>query len=743
MMLAKQLVEDDFKDAAKMALDGNESGAITALCGLFAAATTGHPLLGAVVSGGLDLAIRGTADRATRRLQDAEQKYDSEQEHVRALARELRAEMVPLLANHVEELDAASTERFLQIITYIERTVATSESQSQLRQELQKLATRVSALMPKVAHDRDTAIARAIRRQCDHWFRSANKFEFHPRDQFVTVHGIRHPIDTDEVLDLIDTLERGIDRNPQTRAIILANYGQGKTFFAWGLALRLLDWKRKVLFPLVYPLRNYATNGSLSPLEQILTYFDRMLETNTSDLFDTRPCVLILDGLDEIPTSRHEEVLDRLLADIGRRPNLSILITSRSGVFADKFSTLNIAFPDFELYQLAQWAPGGIQWQLLLQLCEKTRYATFAGGWNSFHNKVASTNLLDLTKRPLWCRMIIDCRESIAAADVQDEAGLYEHYVQQYLNDYHKHVRESALLFVPQILEILELLAEAITTGSMNKLGDKELTTVLQRHMSLPPSPALEAFRAELRTHSLLNTVEFRGEVLLEFGHASFKEFFFARRTRSILSCMLQTGEYSSALESSLLALEHLAEARAFLAGMLRADAKLRGRLGNHMKLPPSSTFHAWKHPKEARRCLVRCWVEASTSPGDLIDMQRFRLDGLVMNGFALSRCDLRGANLTNTKLIKADVSHSNLTDAICIGADLTGAMLVKTILPTTGLTDATMTDAIGVGTDFTDAKPEGTTYVGTEAISNASDPESSSPTTSRRSDGGGGCERN
>ena len=534
---------------------------------------------------------------------------------------------------------------------------------------------------------------------CNGWFKPDDHFEFHPRDHFITIGASWR--DGSRGNDLVEDIRQRLTTDKQLRLFVSANYGQGKTFLAWRLALTLAETADRSHIPFFYPLRTFSPNSVDDPFAQISNYFKSQLDgCDLAKLFATHDCLLILDGVDEMPMSTASatavtEILKSIFTSLARFTRLALLVTFRTGLFPQGVEQLSKSFPAFAAATLEPWDQSN--WEQLLERCETKGLVSFAGGWRRFRDEIASRSLVDLTTRPLWCRMIVETSDTILSAQVSGEAGLYEFYVQNYFKKTMEKSRASQLLSPGQKLQVMELLAAKMAQRTGSRLqtnrvyvNDDDLVAVAANTFhTLPGSDFTDYIVHDLRTYSLLNHVTLYLPLSSEymtyytFGHNSFEHFFQARGFLHALSTNLQPEAASVVSLVEILGLARQLDAHDavfdFAYGLLGGDAKMIEDIRRGLCRDPAGLYGALTDDvNDVRKVLLRLWIEVERQMHgrQTVDLTGFRLESLKLNRMNLSHCRFTHANLNSASLINCDLTDSDFTEAKCRNANFTGARL-------------------------------------------------------------------
>ncbi len=534
---------------------------------------------------------------------------------------------------------------------------------------------------------------------CNAWFKPGDHFEFHPRDHFITIGAFWH--DGTRAIDLVEDFRQKLTAEKQRRLVVSANYGQGKTFLAWRLALTLAETDDRSHIPFFYPLRAFSPNLAGDPFAQISNYFKSQLDgCDLAKLFSAHDCLLILDGADEIPMSAASaitvtEILKSIFASLERFTRLALLVTFRTGLFPQGVEQFRKAFPAFGAATLEAW--GQSNWEQLLERCEAKGLVHFEHGWRHFRNEVASRSLVDLTSRPLWCRMIVETKDTILSANVAGEAGLYEFYVQNYFRRTMEKSGAAQLLSPAQKLQVMELLAAKMAqrTGSRPRsnrvyVNDDDLIAVAAKTFhTLPGGDFTDYIVHDLRVYSLLNHITLYLPESSEymtyytFGHNSFEHFFQARGFLNVLSRNLQP---EAATVVSLVEILPLASQLDrndavfdFAFSLLGGNPRMVDDIRRSFCRDPTGLYGALTDDVNlVRKVLLRLWIEMERQfhGRQTVDFTGFRLEKLMLSRMNLSRCHFAHTNLNSASLMNCDLTESEFTEATCRNTNFTRARL-------------------------------------------------------------------
>jgi tetratricopeptide (TPR) repeat protein len=127
-------------------VDGDRWGAIAAAMAVLVGAATGHPLLGVIVDKGARLLATAAVDTATQRFLEAEQQVDEQRARVQAFQHYL----LDMLGPFLEALQDRDDERFLQLLRYLDRNVASADGQAQLHEDHTQLRAQLQEIKERM-----------------------------------------------------------------------------------------------------------------------------------------------------------------------------------------------------------------------------------------------------------------------------------------------------------------------------------------------------------------------------------------------------------------------------------------------------------------------------------------------------------------------------------------------------------------------------------------------------------------
>lgn len=559
-------------------------------------------------------------------------------------------------------------------------------------------------LNPDVLDDDGEPVRSRLNLICDERFRSEGEYGFHPAKTFVPV--LAQSEGQDKAQDWVEfsvsqLSSRRILDSAQKHRLLLGNYGQGKTYCSWRLALQLAKQfparpqpdsapppsagqvVKLPPVPLIFPLRELNPQSAVPPWDQVCQYFRARLPElefdgwlRCTDLNMEYDVLLVLDALDEVPATVTKALskLQELCRNLNKYPNLFVIVTARSGMLPGGSNEIKDLFPGFTaVSRLSPW--GAESWETLLRMCEAAKPDLFPNGWTRFRDALNERPTRDLTTRPLWCRLIIECRDEIFKYTIEDESSLYALYIDRFFRESDEARDAVEYLSKNQKLRILEILgAELARKVSGARITEDDLRRITVNECHTLGESALNKFlRGELRTHSLLHCDEMfqLPGCAYHFGHSSFEEYFqasfFVSFIKSVAHSQLSPATLSMLADVSRL-ITTKASIRRFAVGLLRhCSTNLSALLCEE----PESVFgHASDPSDEVREALLICWLETSRNLLHIgyPNLSGFRLAGLTLKHLDLSNCLLRSTDLAGAKLVGGTLENADLRGANCCG---------------------------------------------------------------------------
>jgi len=248
------------------------------------------------------------------------------------------------------------------------------------------------------------------------------------------------PADSDDHDDSNTKANEYFDVNQ--KVLLLGDAGSGKTtLLRWLASLAARNnkseapsgasWRHKI--PFIIPLRQFADAPLPTPGQYVALTAPNIAETAppgwVHHVLQAGRGALLIDGLDEIPIERRDEVLD-WIANLNRDfPGNSILVTSRGAAIE------NNAWKNQDLLtsaSLQQMSPGDIQsfvlhWHEATQRVVTTdeREAVKRAGAGMLNVIRSRSNIRNLSQTPLLCALMCALHLENAASLPHDRMSLY------------------------------------------------------------------------------------------------------------------------------------------------------------------------------------------------------------------------------------------------------------------------------------------------------------------------------
>lgn len=462
--------------------------------------------------------------------------------------------------------------------------------------------------------------------------------------------------------------------------LLLADFGEGKSFFTYSLARRLCEEYRRSpttgVFPLRIPLREFTQAGSGRALMQ------RRLEELGATLDQWRELarrgrtLAILDGFDEMTADLSPAAITENLRSIDscltELTGSKVLVTSRRRTLSDRDWDRVLD----KLRQPTVWEIASGSRDQRVRYLE--RFATDDRSALVLDNLRNLYDPIGLAAKPLFLQMIKDTLVELPDGDFS-ELILYQTYVEKSLQRKLELLEDDSLSLtgrqlVDNLLAILEDIAVELQRSNKSSVYLRDYSekapngtaAMLWQMSDDAPAQVPNSVRADddatarIGVRSLLKVV--RDDNLdrwpVDFFHRSMREYFFARA----------------------------------LVRRLRADPQSARELLTATQLPPEITHFVAELLRE----------HAGSAP--LSHLENFARSATI----ALPEAYLGGNSLTllyaaRGELPKCDWSGLRLDHAQLGGVDLASARFVRTSLRNANLDNADLT-----GVDFTDADLDG-----------------------------------
>ncbi|MGP3772809.1 NACHT domain-containing protein [Streptomyces sp. SDT5-1] len=453
-----------------------------------------------------------------------------------APAPELSADATYFLASLTEWACLHILHFFTQRSTFVARTLV-EQSRGQA-----ELLARTDALIARTppADAADTAFERRYARYVA------------DRHRHLTIYGIdlrdspeRWPLDVaylslEATAARTETFDAAPDESPATvrfraedafaagggeRVLLRGEAGSGKTTLIQWLATRAAAEGDRV--PFVLPLRTLAA-GPLPAPDAFLTAVSCPLGAPAGwaeRVLTASRALILVDGLDEIPTAERNRVRDWLLALVDAYPGNRWLLTSRPTAVRPAW----LADHDFREVQLPPMRPADV--------------ATFVHRWHTAADALpyeaalldslrTKRDLARLATNPLMCGLICALHRERRGYLPTGRKELYDAALTMLL---HRRDRERGMA-VPELaeeaqLDLLQHLAYALVLSGRTEMSREHAIGALERRL-----PAVAAAAAHGDAATVLHTLLLRSGLLREpapdtvdFGHRTFQDYLAAR----------------------------------------------------------------------------------------------------------------------------------------------------------------------------------------------------------------------
>lgn len=471
--------------------------------------------------------------------------------------------------------------------------------------------------------------------------------------------------------------------------LLLGNYGSGKShlvkrlFFEQAERYLNLSSNPDIRIPILYPLRKLRGSKEDQIFIELVEHLRGQgfvgLDVETlKKLLEEGHFQCILDGFDEIPLvalySDPMRELRRLYPLIKISRN-QVIITSRGGVFAGIIP--NTSIDGVTVKYLMPWSMD--QWLKYLRISEQLGWG-FTGGYYAFHERVtARSQLLELTKTPLYCHMLVETSDRIMQEEPVNLGCLYTLYIDKYLSTTVQD--ERGMVFdLPTKKECLSATAVGMLEKSQLYLTPQELSETLTKKLHHIAHSNLQNFvlaSQDIRTYSLL-IPDSQGN--FSFSHKSFYEFFVAYHVYTQI--MRSEGvDRLTFLAGTFL----VDESTRFLSDLLSLQD--RAELWNEIYavITKSSTGQKTSAIEQSQTFLRNIALLILARENKLeraqlskVDFSAVNFSSSILNGTKFNGCNFTGADLTRSDLRETQFRAANLRRVKLDYADLRGADLTE-----------------------------------------------------------------
>jgi hypothetical protein len=482
-----------------------------------------------------------------------------------------------------------------------------------------------------------------------------------------------HPLETEILSVLADSPRRS------NVALLLADFGEGKSFFTVSLCVRLqkryLEEPRSGSpIPVRLHLRGYRHVSA--PADFLRTQLG-LLGLSMADWAELRRgnVLVVLDGLDEMSVRQDPATTRANLDNIGSLlevlEGLPVLVTSRPHFFASNADRKRLYDRLRRPHVFRMRQPDRRDTVAHLRAyADSLDLASKLNKIKEFHDPIG------LAGKVLFLEMIKKTLPALPE-DHFDELVLYETYVEESLSRKLELLRDPAsdrneADLLDSLEKLLEKIAVAIHVSGEGSVDLREFVAdsggaarLLWNATQLDPAAgdSDDDASARIGSRSLLRRVPSENESrwLVDFFHRSMKEYFVAKALRRALNAPDPFAATRELLLSAPVQPEILGFFR-LLAGADQNAATVLASLAHSARVGSGqgtlgggaiSLYHA----------------AGGQFAGS--DWKSLQLDGALLAGADLSDSDFRGSTIRS-----ADLSSANLTGADLRSADLTGANL-------------------------------------------------------------------
>ncbi|WP_224240699.1 WD40 domain-containing protein [Hyalangium gracile] len=517
---------------------------------------------------------------------------------------------------------------------------------------------------------------------------------------------------TEDVLNLLQEL---LD-SPQPRfALVLGDFGTGKTFVLHELARRMAA-ERTSLVPVLIEMRSLQKHQSLKAL--IAQHFAAAdigrLETDQF-LYMLREgrIALLFDGFDELALRvTYERVMEHFGTLVeAAQGRAKVIITSRTQHFLTdndvkrELAQRAEALPGYRLIKLEPFNEEQIRHFLVKRLGSETAAAERLALLHDVKD------LRGLSANPRLLSFIAELeptelQEAREGSGSITSARLYELLIRRWLKGEHERVNPPG---APKGLSLRQLWNAA--TDLALRLWERTERTVEMREL---PEGLLQAVNAggehvldaEVIRHQLgSGTLLVRDEEgRFSFVHQSVLEWLVARKAAQ----EIQASQSAASLEQRAMS-DLMADFFIDLAGPERAcNWAMAEAASPRNDAAKKNAIRVLRRLRETRKSLG-----ASTDLGARKDFQGSDLRGQNMSRVDLRGARLEGANLSGSTLVEANLSEAHLNEAQLGRANLERAALVGADLSKADLSGARLLGADLSGAKLAGAKLRGAMLVG------------------------------
>ena len=491
---------------------------------------------------------------------------------------------------------------------------------------------------------------------------------------------------------LHDNVREWLTNRPEKTLLLLAEFGDGKSFFGYELGLRLaaefLDDPASGWVALRIPLRSLQENSQPSTLLQNRLDTIGVTQAEWVAISQAHKTLVILDGFDEMSARLDPQTLacniDVLVQCIEHFPNSKVLVSSRTHFFEH--------LSDYEQFlevlgnpRLLRIAPIPLR----QRLDHLEAYASRIGEETKFAKLKTLYDPIGLAAKPLFLQMIKDTLPTLPA-DHFNEVVLYEQYIRDSLKrkaldlQPTRHLGEDRL--VKNLTVILEELAVQLHMSRTDYVNLRDFDTgrreglseILWAMSGAPPDNSVDStpdVRSRVGVRSLLKSVAGVDPELwpVDFFHRSMREFFVAR---AVVRAVTAQSEQAKTMLAHVPLQPEIVDFVRLL---------MRHPMGINRTDPPETLTH--KLVSLAKSAIVPIYTNKHLGGNavTLLFALNRKLPRTDWSGLALDYADLTGADLDGLSFRGSSLRNASLDNASLVGtdlrdADLTGVQLEQTV---------------------------------------------------------------
>jgi WD40 repeat protein/nucleoside phosphorylase len=504
--------------------------------------------------------------------------------------------------------------------------------------------------------------------------------------------------------DVLKTLTEILDSPHPRFALVLGDFGTGKTFLLHELARRLAT-QQHALVPVLIEMRSLQKHRSLKAL--IAQHFaaadlGRLEPDKFLSMLKSGRIALLFDGFDELALRvTYDQVMEHFNTLIEAvQGEAKVVITSRTQHFMThqqvkrELGERAAALPGYRFIELARFSDKQVWRYLAMKLGS-------AAAADERMEILRDVHLLGLAENPRMLSFIVDLEEG-ALRDARARAGkitsakLYEILIKRWIHGEYRRVNPSG---APKGLDELQILRGATELAMLlwertdRSVDVMELPPGLFEAVNAGGEQPLgpEVIRHQLGSGSLLVR---DAEGRFSFIHQSVMEWLVAD---AAAQAVRQGGD------AGVLGRRELSDLMAdFFITLARPEAARRWAEAK------ASSAESDVIRNSALRVLRRL-PKTEAEPGASQGMRLARnLEKSDLRGQDLSEADLRHANLAGANLSGATLVRANLVEARLSQANLKRANLEKAVLRGANLAGADLSNARLLGADLRGAQLQG-----------------------------------